>query len=93
LRTDVFRNLELISPQLSVSNFSRGSDGQLLVTVTSDVFAHAVHFTMIDPATEDDFLYSDNYFDLLPKEQRIIVISGPGSELIQKKNIHLSSIY
>ena len=43
----------------------------LLVTVSTDAFAHAVHLVLPDDARP-----SDNYFDLLPGESRTVRIPG-----------------
>ena len=46
-------------------------DGEdLLITVTSDCFAHAVHFSAGSAQVSDD------YFDLLPGERRTVRIAG-----------------
>ncbi|TFH16912.1 MAG: hypothetical protein E4H02_04365 [Lentisphaerales bacterium] len=41
----------------------------MLVTVTSSVFTHAVHFNI-----PGDYRMSDHYFDLLPGERRTVRI-------------------
>lgn len=45
-------------------------DGVMTVRVTTDAYAHAVHFTLPSGATP-----SDNYFDLLPGESREVCIA------------------
>ena len=57
-----------------VSTRRRGQD--LLVTVASDTFAHAVHLNV-----DGDWRLSDHYFDLLPGEARTIVIFGAAAGL------------
>ncbi len=69
LRTVDFRQLELSRPaKLTVSDVVQ--EGKTLsFTVSTDVFAHAVHFGL--PA---DRLFSDQYFDLLPGESRRVTL-------------------
>jgi beta-mannosidase len=68
LRTNVFRNLHVIEASLRVRDVSR-SDGIVSFTVSSDTYAHAVHFGL-----EEGMLLSDEYFDLLPGESRRIEV-------------------
>ncbi|RAP73588.1 beta-mannosidase [Paenibacillus montanisoli] len=59
-------------PDAKISILSVAADGEdLLVTLTSQTFAHAVHFSL-----PDDLRLSDHYFDLLPGETRTITIYG-----------------
>jgi len=48
--------------------------GEFSFTVSSDVFLHAVHFNF-----PDSVLLSDEYFDLLPGEKRVIIVNGKKS--------------
>ena len=50
-----------------VSTQARGED--LLVTLQSAVYAHAVHI-------HEDLRCSDNYFDLLPGQQKTVLVEG-----------------
>ncbi len=71
LRTADFRLLKLPrAARLTVSNAERHGD-ELRFDVTTDVFAHAVHF-----ALGADRLFSDQYFDLLPGETRRVVLQN-----------------
>ena len=73
LRTADFRELTLSGEaKLTVSDVTKTADA-LSFTVTSDVYAHAVHFNLGAPAK-----LSDEYFDLLPGESRRITLTAPG---------------
>ncbi len=75
LRTDDMKALKLSGGKPVVA--SQAADGQdMLVTVTSSVFVHAVHF-------KADFKATDNYFDLLPGEERTIRIMGAAGANIE----------
>ena len=54
----------------------RGRGGKYEFTVSSDTFRHAVHFDL-----PDDILLSDEYFDLLPGETRVITARSHSREL------------
>lgn len=61
-----YRNLQPVTCNLQLDVTER--DGNVItVRVTTDAYAHAVHFTLPEGATP-----SDNYFDLLPGESREI---------------------
>ena len=62
------------------------NENEISFTVTTDVFAHAVHFGLGASAK-----FSDQYFDLLPGESRRITLSDPGH--ITANDIHPQSIY
>jgi beta-mannosidase len=49
--------------------------GGLSFTVTSDVLARGVYLT-----SEDEGIFSDNYFDLLPGQSKTIAFSQRGGE-------------
>ena len=69
LRVVDFRQLELACPaKLTVTDVVQEGE-KLSFTVSTDVFAHAVHFGL--PA---DRLFSDQYFDLLPGESRRVTL-------------------
>jgi beta-mannosidase len=69
LRTADFRQLQLPrAAKLTVSDVKRIGES-LQFRVSTDVFAHAVHFGL---AAER--LFSDQYFDLLPGESRVVIL-------------------
>jgi beta-mannosidase len=68
LRTHPFRQLRISDPQLTLSNIRKEENG-IHFTVTSASYAHAVHFGLAD-----HLRLSDEYFDLLPGEQRNITV-------------------
>jgi beta-mannosidase len=70
LRSDVFRNLNISEAKLTISSFQT-RDNEASFTVTSDTYAHAVHFRL-----EDRARLSDEYFDLLPGESRQVIVYG-----------------
>ena len=88
LRTVDFRELELARPaKLTVSNVMQEGE-TLSFTVSTDVFAHAVHFGL--PA---DRLFSDQYFDLLPGESRRVTLyngAGVQAEEIRPKAVFMN---
>ncbi|MNR34758.1 hypothetical protein D3C85_1525560 [compost metagenome] len=69
LQGEVVRNLFLPDPQLQVSNIQVIDAGLIRCTVSSEAFAHAVHFGL-----DETIQLSDEYFDLLPGEKREITI-------------------
>lgn len=60
----------LPEPTLRVSGVAE-RDGALWFTVTTDVFAHGVHFNLGDDARP-----SDEFFDLMPGESRTVRVPG-----------------
>jgi beta-mannosidase len=68
LRPGEFKNMNVPKAALNISDFK--VDGNMAgFTISSDVFAHAVHFKM-----DDGIKPSDEYFDLLPGEARRIKV-------------------
>jgi beta-mannosidase len=65
-----FNELEIAEPNLIISDFEKIGDTARF-TISSDSFAHAVHFNL-----DDSITLSDEYFDLLAGECRIIEIYG-----------------
>ena len=70
LRSADFRNLLLSQPETRITDL-KVSGGNTFFTVTSDKYAHGVHFGF-----KDDVLLSDEYFDLLAGESREVTVSG-----------------
>jgi len=68
LRSNVFKELSITDVVLKVHDFAI-EGGNARFAVTSDGFAHAVHFNL-----GDGIRLSDEYFDLLPGESRYIAI-------------------
>lgn len=68
LRSGPFRELKVPPARLTLSGFRMQQGGATFI-VSSDVFAHAVHF-----AGAEELAFSDNYFDLLPGESRTICL-------------------
>ncbi|MEK6793411.1 MAG: glycoside hydrolase family 2 protein [Spirochaetota bacterium] len=68
LRAADIREMKLTKPELSVKTV-KTAKGIYAVTVTSDVFAHAVHLELPDSAVPDD-----DYFDLLPGASRTVAV-------------------
>lgn len=67
---------EKIRLQRSVINIMETPDsGGLSFTVTSDVLARGVYLT-----SEDEGIFSDNYFDLLPGQPKTITFSERGND-------------
>jgi len=56
------------------------------VTIKSETYVHAVHFNL-----GEDILLSDEYFDLLPGESRIINL-GNVQESFREDNINAKCI-
>ncbi len=72
-RSGVFRTLSLPRrANLILSDVAR-TEEELSFTVTTDVYAHGVHFGL--PA---DAMLSDQYFNMLPGESRRITLKHPG---------------
>ncbi|MBQ8249372.1 MAG: hypothetical protein IJY93_05755 [Clostridia bacterium] len=72
LRTADFRELNIPrAASLTVSDVAV-TENEISFTVSSDIFAHAVHFDL-----GADAKLSDEYFDLLPSESRRITLAEP----------------
>ena len=69
-----FKELQIPETDLKLSDFKRSGDTAEF-TISSDCYAHAVHFNL-----KDDICLSDEYFDILPGERRKIEIYGIGKE-------------
>ena len=68
LRSGDFRELKMTRATLTVTDYRRDHDAVRFV-VKSDSYAHAVHFNL-----GDDIRLSDEYFDLLPGEEREVTV-------------------
>lgn len=78
LRMEDFRTMGVSRPVLQVAPVAE-NEGECRFEVSSDVYAHGVHFGF-----DDEVLLSDEYFDLLPGESRTITVQGcRGPERIQ----------
>lgn len=73
LLTADIRQLALPDATLRMEELDREQD-TVTLAISADGFAHAVHFALPDEA-----LPSDNYFNLLPGERRIITIKYPAN--------------
>jgi beta-mannosidase len=70
LKTTEFKNLRVPKAVLTISDFIREEDS-IHFNVTSDVFAHAVHFNL-----PYETKLNDEYFDLLPGQVEEITAEG-----------------
>ena len=89
LRLTEFKKLKLVKPKLKFK-INKVSKGIWCITVSSDVYAHAVHFNL--PASAEP---EDSYFDLLPGETRKINVLYDGNLSINNfkiRNIELLQI-
>ncbi len=84
LRATDVRRLALPAPTLALA-VSKAGPGTWTARVTSDVFAHAVHFTLPEGAVPED-----NYFDLLPGETRTVTITS--SRPLKPARVGVSSV-
>ncbi|MDD5604131.1 MAG: hypothetical protein PHG48_08695 [Eubacteriales bacterium] len=75
LRSFEFRKLDMPHAELSISGIRQEGD-MVSLTVSSNKFAHAVHFV-----SGRDITPSDDYFDLLPGEERKILITTEKTSL------------
>lgn len=71
LRATDVRRMALPAPTLALA-VSKAGPGLWTARVSSDVFAHAVHFILPEGAVPED-----DYFDLLPGETRDVTIASP----------------
>lgn len=76
LRADVFRRISIPDAQLKIDQIEIIDGKQIRFTVSSRFFAHAVHFNL-----DEAIRLSDEYFDLLPGEQREITVWHEGNIL------------
>lgn len=67
---DDYRKLNIPNAAPIIKDIKYDGD-TAIVTVTSDTFAHAVHLGL-----DDNINLSDDYFDLLPNECRIVYVYG-----------------
>ena len=75
-RSGVFRELAVTKPSLRIYAFQvHGSKAQF--HISSGSYAHAVHFKL-----DDRLKLSDEYFDLLPDEVRILQIANISNEFL-----------
>ncbi|HOV64660.1 MAG TPA: hypothetical protein PLG43_12350 [Spirochaetia bacterium] len=91
-RADVFRNLDIQAPKLNIENFSEIEKGMYTATISTDVFAHAVHFDMEEDSILEEVHFSDNYFDLLPGEKKTVTLKSNEPSL-DRTCFTLKSIY
>ena len=80
----IVKKLKLPNPELSVVDFNTVGKETYNLVIKTKYFAHAVHFNL-----HPDYSLSDEYFDLLPDEERKITIKG--KNLLEKK-IRLMSV-
>lgn len=71
--------------KLTISDFEKREDA-VSFTVSSDAFAHAVHFGL-----NEEKIFSDLYFDLLPGESRRITIEN--AKEIEEKDLKPDCIF
>ncbi|HBE76492.1 MAG TPA: beta-mannosidase [Firmicutes bacterium] len=84
LRTHTFRELKLAAANLVIREFKQDETGVRFI-IGTDHYAHAVHFNL-----GDDVKLSDEYFDLLPGEEKEILID---SLTINQKDLKPACIY
>jgi beta-mannosidase len=70
LRQIEFRNQKHTQPVLSIHDLTKQTNSIQFI-LTTDVFAHAVHFSL-----ESSIVVSDEYFDLLPGQQKSLTLSN-----------------
>lgn len=78
LRTREIRNLKFAS--LVESREIRRGNGEIVLSVTSGGYAHGVY-------VDGNYQCSDNYFDLLPGETKIITVKAPDGEKLEIKQV------
>ncbi len=83
-RATDFRQLKMIKPSLT-AKVSKLGKGQWKVTVASDVFAHAVCLNLPQGAVPED-----NYFDLLPGQERVVSVAYAGT--LTNQDVKISSV-
>ena len=72
------RFLDYTSTPVQVS--SRQQDTSTVLTISSPVYAHGVYI-------EGIYNCSDNYFDILPGEEKTIVVENPNADTLTVKQI------
>lgn len=70
-----FREWKISKPHLRVTEFRRNFS-DIKFVVSSDTYAHAVHFNL-----DEGYVLSDEYFDLLPGEYREVTLNNVHNEL------------
>ncbi len=86
LRSDDFSTLRIPKKaKLTITDFEKKEDA-VSFTVSSDAFAHAVHFGL-----GEEKLFSDLYFDLLPGESRRITIEN--AKKIEQKDLKPDCVF
>lgn len=83
VRADAHRNLAIPQAKLTIDDW-RPIEGGARFAVSSDTFAHAVHFGL-----DESVRLSDEYFDLLPGERREITVwqEGISAEMLAPRCI------
>jgi beta-mannosidase len=71
---DIERHLSFPDPRLSLTV----EENQ--IRVKSDQFAHCVELSAEENGDRRDFYFSDNYFDLLPGEEKVVELITPHQE-------------
>ncbi len=79
LKPEHLRAQAMNNPCLDASLVARQGRDNLTVSISSDIYAHAVHIVV-----SDDARLSDNYFDLLPGESRKIMVQDSGAGKMKK---------
>lgn len=72
------RLLEYVKTPVRVSMKQRGTS--TVVTVSSPAYAHGVY-------VEGNYICSDNYFDILPGEEKTIIVENPKGEKLAVKQL------
>lgn len=84
LRIVALRDLNLVKPRLK-HKVTREASDTWIVSVSSNVYAHAVHLTLPESAVPDD-----DYFDLLPGDTRDVRVVF--SRKLQRKDVEVASV-
>lgn len=75
LRTSTYRELAVPQTKITIEGIQRIEKG-IRVTLSSNHYAHAVHFNL-----PDEVKLSDDYFDMLPGESKCVVIDDAFEEV------------
>jgi beta-mannosidase len=75
-------------PEAKIRRSVNRQDGGFSLSVSSDCFVRFVHFQ----SSRADMLPSDNYFNLLPGQQRVISISTEGGEEIDAAALTIDAL-
>jgi len=86
----LFEKLKAIElPKADIKRTITSFDGGYAIKLSTDNFARGVYLSVED---EKPLFFSDNYFDMLPRSSRIVVVRTPMSKSDLESKLHVISM-